>query len=386
MLKILFIAAGLSILLWFAVSAQGLAECEGDTDRDGNVDETDLIKLASEFGRTDCRPSAPCRGDIDPTGALDLDVDGNDLALLINDFGRVDCPLPPPANLFNIGNSIGEAEAADNVIDSSNHDAVWSTGYEPTDIIYSLNERFEDIDPAGYYENNASRDPIFNHALSGSVMHDFVTQANEVVAAAGTTPSGTGGMVTILLGNNDVCAPTLNDMTDPTLFELHYRMGLDILAASAATKNAYIHISGIPAIYWLWNAKRTDFLCRFIIWPFVPCQNLLASPANDCGNGDSELDPDNIHPDDGDNCVRRKQFHARIRDVYNPILRNVLLEYKMDQRLPNAYYVDILDIQFDGYHVNSGDCFHPSVEGHELLAEEQWCRSPWGMRDPFCNP
>jgi hypothetical protein len=106
--------------------------------------------------------------------------------------------------------------------------------------------------------------------------------------------------------------------------------------------NAHIQVSGIPAIYWLWNAKRTDFLCRFLIWPFVPCDNLLAAPENDCAGGGSHLDPDNIHPGDGDNCIRRKQFHTKIRDVYNPILRDVLMEYILDGRLPNAYYVDIL--------------------------------------------
>ena len=62
------------------------------------------------------------------------------------------------------------------------------------------------------------------------------------------------------------------------------------------------------------------------------------------------------------------------------------MEYVFDGRLPNAYYVDILDIQFDDIHVNDSDCFHPSAEGHELLAQEQWCRSPWGLDDPFCLP
>ena len=382
----LIITTGISILLFLSVSFQSSAECEGDLNRDGKLDESDLTILANELGETGCGTTTACSSNIHPISSSDSDVDGSDLVLLINDFGRLDCPLPPPSNLFNIGNSIGEGEAADNVIGNLNHGTVWSTGYEFADIVYSLNERFEDIDPTGYYENNGSRDPIFNRAVSGSVMDDFLIQANEIVAAAAATPSGTAGMITILLGNNDVCAPSMNDMTDPVQFELQYRLGLDVLAASAATRNAYIHISGLPAIYWLWNAKRTDFLCRFIIWPFVPCENLLTNPANDCGSGNSELDPDNIHPDDGENCIRRKEFHARIRDIYNPILRDVLLEYKMDGRLPKAYYVDILDIQFTGIHVNSGDCFHPSIEGHELLAEEQWCRSPWGLDDPVCNP
>jgi hypothetical protein len=117
----------------------------------------------------------------------------------------------------------------------------------------------------------------------------------------------------------------------------------------------------------------------------VPCKELLESPSNDCGSGNSDLDPDTIYPDDGPDCIRRKQFHAAIRDNYNRILRDVLQVYIDSGDLPNAYYIDIFDIQFESEHVNSGDCFHPSIAGHAMLAEEQWCRSPWGMDDPSCN-
>jgi lysophospholipase L1-like esterase len=292
---------------------------------------------------------------------------------------------PVPLNLFNIGDSIGEGEAADSTIGKVQHDTVWSTGYELNDIVFSLNERFEDACPMEYDENNAVRDTILNHAVSGAVMANFAAQANEVVSAATATLSGKAGMVTILLGNNDVCASSLDSMTDPIVFEAQYRAGLDILAASDATKNAFIHVSSIPAIYWLWNAKRSDWWCRIIAWPFVPCENLLSNPDNDCGSGNSHLDPDTIHPDDGPNCVRRKQFHQRIRDIYNPIFRDVLQEYIADGRLPNAYFVDIFDIQFGSEHINNGDCFHPSVEGHALLAQEEWFRSPWGANTPSCK-
>ncbi len=290
-----------------------------------------------------------------------------------------------PINLFNIGNSIGEGEAADGMIGIKQHDVVWSTGYDSNDIVISLNERFKAANPTGYYENNAFRDGDFNQAVSGSQMDDFVDQANEVLAAADRMPYGRAGMVAIFLGNNDVCASSLDDMTEPEEFELEYRASLDVLASSASTRNAYIHVSSIPAIYWLWIAKRNDIWCRLLAWPFVPCQNLLDDPKNDCSGGNSHLDPDTIHADDGPECRRRKQFHAKIRDIYNPILREVLKEYKDDGRLPNAYYVDIFDIEFGEAHVNDGDCFHPSTEGHALLAEEQWCRSLWGRYDPSCG-
>jgi hypothetical protein len=67
--------------------------CEGDYDRDGDVDGTDLAKFAADFGRTDCYYTGDCEGDTDYDG----DVDGTDLSKFAADFGRTDCPctLPP---------------------------------------------------------------------------------------------------------------------------------------------------------------------------------------------------------------------------------------------------------------------------------------------------
>ena len=95
--------------------------------------------------------------------------------------------------------------------------------------------------------------------------------------------------------------------------------------------------------------------------------------------------PDVIYSGDGPNCVRRKQFHARIRDEYNPILQGVLAEYRDGNQLPNATFVNVFDVRFDSTHVNGGDCFHPSEAGHALLAEKQYCRSQWSNGDPLCT-
>jgi lysophospholipase L1-like esterase len=291
-----------------------------------------------------------------------------------------------PLNQFNIGDSIGEGEAANGTIGAANHQAVWSTGYDGGDIVNSLNERFEARDAAAYVENNATRDPSINQAVSGAVMADFADQAQDVADAMGAVEPHTADMVSILLGNNDVCASSLDTMTDPDLFEQQYRAGLTVLASSPFTATINLQISSIPAIYWLWDAKRTDFWCRVFAWPFVPCENLLSGAADDCVSSASAQDPDVVYTGDGPNCQRRKEFHARIRDVYNPILRDVLAEYQVGGDLPNAEYVDIYDVRFESRHVNGGDCFHPSKEGHALMSGEQWCRSSWGETDPSCSP
>ncbi|MGR9037027.1 MAG: SGNH/GDSL hydrolase family protein [Gammaproteobacteria bacterium] len=305
-----------------------------------------------------------------------------------------------PANQFNAGDSIGEGEAADGTIGEAHHETVWSTGYDGGDIVNSLNERFESKDAASYYENTSSRDPAFNMAVSGAEMVDFAAQANDIAASA--AGAGGAGQVTVLLGNNDVCAESLSAMTDPVLFKSRFKAGLDVLAASPTTQNAYIQVSSIPAIYWLWEAKRNDFWCRAFAWPFVPCENLLDNPADDCQDSASRLNPDVIYAGDGSNCMRRKQFHAKIRDIYNPILRDLVNCYNgtseapagcpnyssgnLTVKLPNAYFIDIFDVKFSSTHVNGGDCFHPSTAGHALLSEKQWCRAAWSDGDPLCSP
>jgi len=353
-------------------------ECDdGNTSTGDGCDDLCLIEPPPEpyCGDGNLDPGEECDDGNTNSG------DGCDANCLLESF-----ITQVPLNQFNIGDSIGEGEAADGTIGSINHQTVWSTGYNANDGVESLNERFEFTNSTDYYENNATMDPVFNHALSGAIMADFATQAEEIVA---TVSSGgltdVAGMITILMGNNDVCAPNLDSMTDPVLFEEQYRAGLDVLANSALTSSADIHLSSLPAIYWLWNAKISNWWCRLLVWPNVPCENLLDNPTDDCASTASRLDPDTIYPGDGSNCIRRKTFHAKIRDIYNPILRDVLQEYKDTGKLPNANFIDIFDVQFNDSHVNGGDCFHPSEAGHALLSDKEWCRSQWRTDDFICT-
>jgi len=381
----------LFMLLWvcsLVPLAATATVADGDINTDGEVNIVDVLwGLQTVLGSRTLDSPQLEHGDVAPmvngvsvpNGVFDT---GDVLLILRAAMGFLDLSLP--GNQFNIGDSIGEGEAADGTIGEAHHETVWSTGYNGSDSVSSFNERFEAIEPGDYYENNASRDAVFNHALSGAEMADFADQAQAVITAASMTPSGEAGQVTVFLGNNDVCAPSLAEMTDPAVFEAQYRAGLDVLAASDATRAARIHVSGIPAIYWLWEAKRGSFWCRVFAWPFVPCENLLDNAADDCASDTSRTDPDNDYPGDGANCLRRKTFHRLIRDSYNPILQTVLEEYRAAGQLPNANFTDIYDVRFESTHVNGGDCFHPSTAGHALLAEKQWCRTQWGIGDSSC--
>jgi lysophospholipase L1-like esterase len=364
------------------------ADHDGDVNIDGDVDVVDLLwGQQTLHGTRSLLPAEQVHADVAPLVSGIPQPDGTfnlgDLVVILRvALGELDFSLP--GYQFNIGDSIGEGEAANGTIGEAHHETVWSTGYNGSDSVYSFNERFEASAAADYYENNASRDPLFNHAQSGAVMADFAAQALDIVSTSAMTVSGSAEMVTVFLGNNDVCASSMSAMTDPALFEVQYRAGLDVLASSSATRSAQIHVSGLPAIYWLWNAKYSNFVCRVFVWPFVPCENLLDNPSNDCESSDSRQDPDTVYPGDGSNCRRRKALHAIIRDTYNPILRDVLEEYRTSGQLSNARYTDIYDTRFDSVHVNGGDCFHPSTAGHALLANTEWCRTHWGIGDAAC--
>ncbi|HUT41620.1 MAG TPA: SGNH/GDSL hydrolase family protein [Gammaproteobacteria bacterium] len=359
---------------------------DGDINIDGTVNVVDLLWAQQTLhGSRALDPAQTLHADVAPLvagiPAPDGTFNAGDLSVILRiALGDLGLLKPAwPGNQFNIGDSIGEGEAAYNDIGNSNHETVWSTGHDGGDSVASLNERIEAVVAAYYYENNPSRDAVFNRAVSGAVMADFAAQAQGVVTASAQTPTADAGMVTVLLGNNDVCASSMANMTAPALFEAQYRVGLDVLAASDATRHARIHVSGIPAIYWLWNARFSNFFCRVFVWPFVPCGNLLDNPGDDCVHAVSRQDPDTVYPGDGANCQRRKAFHRIVRDDYNTVLRDVLEEYRLAGALPNAAYTDVYDVRFDAVHVNSGDCFHPSVAGHALLAQEEWLRTPWGQ-------
>ena len=204
---------------------------DGDINLDGAVNVADLLwGVQASIGTRTLTPLQEQHGDVAPLVAGVPQPDGvfnlGDVLvitrLLLGDI------VFPPDNQFNIGDSIGEGEAANGTIGQAHHETVWSTGYAAGDGVNAFNERYESLVPVDYYENNAARDPVFNHAVSGSVMADFAGQAQNVITAVAQTPSGDAGMVTVFLGSNDVCAPSMAAMTDPALVESQYRAGLDL--------------------------------------------------------------------------------------------------------------------------------------------------------------
>ena len=205
------------LLLWMwclaPVPALAAAVPDGDINIDGAVDAVDVLwGIQTVLGSRILSDEQKDHGDVAPlvSGVSvpdDIFNTGDVLVILRAALGIFDLTLPD--NQFNIGDSIGEGEAANGTIYDPNHETVWSTGYNGGDSVNSVNERLDGLAPTDYYENNADRDAIFNHAHSGDVMADFAGQAQAVITATAMTPGGEAGLVTVFLGNNDVCAPSL---------------------------------------------------------------------------------------------------------------------------------------------------------------------------------
>ncbi|MDX1556312.1 MAG: DUF4215 domain-containing protein, partial [Xanthomonadales bacterium] len=128
----------------------GCADCPGRTS--GNprnrfccgLDTCDVARC----GANACSPVPVCGN-----GLLEYNEECDDGNLDPGDGCDTFCVIEPistpvPLNQFNIGDSIGEAEAADGTIGSINHDRVWSTGYAAGDVVDAVNERFESLDAA----------------------------------------------------------------------------------------------------------------------------------------------------------------------------------------------------------------------------------------------
>ena len=74
---------------WIYVGADA---CEANFDGNQSINFTDLAKIRTEFGRTDCnQPGKLCYGDINGDGAVNF----TDLAITRSEFGRTDCPSLP---------------------------------------------------------------------------------------------------------------------------------------------------------------------------------------------------------------------------------------------------------------------------------------------------
>jgi lysophospholipase L1-like esterase len=271
-------------------------------------------------------------------------------------------PRRDPLRLSSLGDSITEAVNAEelNPLDAGltrNRWASWANGYtkdwnrllDRTDV-NSHNQR---IDEQFGEENRKNKSP----AKIGADSEDLLKQARKAV-------KNRADYVPILMGQNDVCGDDPSDIPTDAEFEANIRAGFDVLRAGLPA-GATVYILGIVDIYRLWQiGDNLDFL------GIIECNDLwelLASEHIPCS---TMLDPDNSE-------AERQVTRGRIVS-FNMILEELATEYDAADLQHYWQFTDTsFTTDFDDDHVSSIDCFHPSAEGQELIAEETWVTGPF---------
>ena len=272
--------------------------------------------------------------------------------------------MPPrrePLRLSSLGDSITEAVNAEEIDPfdfglSRNRWASWANGYtkdwdtllDRTDV-NSHNQR---IDALFGEEGRKNKAP----AKIGADSEDLLKQARKAV-------KNRADYVPILLGQNDVCGDDPSEIPTDEEFEANFRAGFDALALGLPP-GATVYVLGIVDIYRLWQIG--DDLEALGVIDCEDAWDLLGDKAP-CG---TMLDPDNSEED-------RQATRSRIL-AFNAILEELVAEYGASDPQHYWQFSDTsFTTDFDEDHVSEIDCFHPSAEGQELIAEETWATGPF---------
>lgn len=240
----------------------------------------------------------------------------------------------PPASIVALGDSLSTAFGSCVAVLTCRHNS-WSTGTSQ-----AVDSHYRRI----LRENAKIRDNRRNAAVPGA-------RAANLAGQTGTALRIKAQYVTILIGANDACRPTVAEMTDPRQFRRQVDTALDRLARGIP--RARVLIVSIPDLYRLWELGHTDD--RAVrAWSRGICPALLANPRSM-----ADVDRD-----------RRRAVDRRV-DAYNRALAAACRAYDGDCRYDQGA---VHRIRFTLDEVSQRDYFHPNVRGQHRLAKATYPR------------
>ena len=242
--------------------------------------------------------------------------------------------VPLPASMASAGDSITRAFDVDRQHALQEVPAEsWSTGSDPA--VRSHYDRLVAAHPA-----LAGR--VFNLARSGAPMAELDGQL-EAAAAQRVE------YVTVLMGANDLCAPTVAAMTPTATFETELARALsDFFAADPGGR---VFVASIPDLYQLWDMLRTNPVAQ-VVWSVGHlCQSMLGISAT---------------------AADRQQVVAR-EQADNAVLASVCHRYRRCRYDGGAVY----RTRIRAADVSTIDYFHPSLSGQQTLAQVTWAAGFW---------
>jgi lysophospholipase L1-like esterase len=209
----------------------------------------------------------------------------------------------------------------------------WVTGTNAT--VNSLASRFAAA-------QDGKRPRVHNDALSGATVADLDRQVSLAIAQR-------PDVVTLLLGANDVCRPSLDAMTSTADYAAAIDGGLGRLAA--ALPDATILVASVPDVPNLLPVAGGNETARFLWRATGGCQTVLTDPQ-------SHAVPD---------LARREAVRERIA-AYNLALQAACATFDhcvYDGGALHAYQPTIAQL-------SALDYFHPSIAGLRELAATEW--------------
>jgi len=235
-----------------------------------------------------------------------------------------------PNSITALGDSI--TTAYDSAGFGNNLANSWSTGTNP--LVNSMYLRILAV-------NSRINGKYTNLAVSGSKMVNLDTQASHV--------SRKTQYVTILMGANDVCTPSVTTMTDIATFQSQFNTAMQTLTKRAP--KARIYVLSVPDIYNLWSILKDNSSARATWTLFSICQTMLANPLST-----AQVDVDRR------NAVRQRNID------FNTQLQQVCASYSQCTYDNNA----VFNTTYVTSDVSTIDYFHPSRSGQAKLAGVAW--------------
>jgi PKD repeat protein len=265
-------------------------------------------------------------------------------ALLIGLYpaGASASPPPLPNSMAATGDSLSQAASSGGSLGADYPQNSWSTGSNATVNSHYL--RLTALNPAISGQDH-------NLSVSGAKVADLNAQMQQVGAL---DPD----YVTVLIGGNDICTDTEQQMTSVATFRAQFE---DAMAtATAGAPDTRVLVGSIPRVTGLWELFRGNWWAR-VIWSWGGiCQSLLANPT-------STADAD----------VQRRARVAQRNVDFNQVLHEVCAA------TANCLWDGwaVYDTPFTAGDV-SGDYFHPSVQGQAKLAQVSWLAGYWAGGAP----
>ncbi len=225
----------------------------------------------------------------------------------------------------SIGDSITKAFNSKGILDRPWYS--WSSGY--------ANQSESHYNQLKKIYENVER---YNFARTGAIAVELAGQVQRAIEKK-------VDYVTILMGANDVCHWNQNHFEALETFKTDYINAIESLIS--ANSNIKILVVPIPNMVRMWEVGiESNRNCSAKWKRYRICQNLLGKDVSD---------------------LERQQFAERLEDA-NAVITEIAYSYP-----EHVVFVEkVATTDFKLNHISSIDCFHPSLEGQNFLAEETW--------------